>query len=219
MQSVRKQFVLSCHTSFLFPTLVLGRLLVGVGGGLWGGAIGAIRVLRRRAETLIQRRSPWQGRLDFGWPACHRRRTIGADRTGEFLLWRLLIARLTVTGRARCLLGRPDQFHLLGWSFGPTQHHTIPFAVDAKGLAVELSGQIERLFGHALPGQLQGVGRHTLSERFEHFRRGTEETIRRDQAVHASMRTLEVIVVDEQADPLPGIAQIHKHGRLDAFPP
>src|SRR5207247_3914493 len=49
--------------------------------------------------------------------------------------------------------------------------------------------------------------------------RRPEVAVRRRQAIDPLVRPLEVVMIDEQPEPLPGLAQIKKHRRLDALPP
>jgi hypothetical protein len=77
--------------------------------------------------------------------------------------------------------------------------------MHGERLPTNLTGHVERLFRHAVPGQLQGIGRHPLLERRQHRRRRVEEAVSRHQPVQPLMRALEVVPVDEQTDPGPGV--------------
>ena len=72
---------------------------------------------------------------------------------------------------------RPNQIDFLALAFGLGHDDTLPFGMNAEGLATHLSGQIEGLFGDTVPGQLQGVGRHPRLERPQHLRCRAEEAI------------------------------------------
>src|SRR5262249_20728087 len=71
----------------------------------------------------------------------------------------------------------------------------------------------------SVPGKLQGVGCHPRFQRPQYFRRRSKESVRRNKVVDASVRPLEVVMVDEQTDAPLGVAKIDKDRRLDALAP
>ena len=117
------------------------------------------------------------------------------------------------------LPGRPRQVDLFPFPTGLTQDDTITFAMDAERLTIKLPGEIEGLLGDAAASQFQRIGRYALLHRLEHFWCGSKEAICRDQSVDSLMRSLEGVVVDEQADPLASIGQVEEDRGLDTFTP
>src|SRR5262249_38810715 len=91
--------------------------------------------------------------------------------------------------------------------------------MHAERLAAYLAGQVERRLGQTMPCQLQSIGGHPRLQRATHFRRGPEEPICRRQPVDPLMRTLEVVVVDEQPDPPLRVAQVDENRTLHALAP
>src|SRR6516164_4836667 len=121
--------------------------------------------------------------------------------------------------RQRAFASRRQQVYFLPFAFGPLQNHTLPFGMDAERLAAHLTGQVKRRLGHSVPRQLQGVGRHPRLQRAPHFRGRSKKAIGRHQSVYPLIRPLEVVMVDEQANPPLRIAQIHEHRAFDTLPP
>jgi hypothetical protein len=91
--------------------------------------------------------------------------------------------------------------------------------MEAERLAPHLAGQVEGWPGQAVAGQLQGVGSHPGLERAQDLGSRSEEAVSRHQPIDALVGALEVVVVNEQADPLAGVPQVHEHGSLDALAP
>src|SRR5438132_10422536 len=114
---------------------------------------------------------------------------------------------------------RRHQIHLLTLAVRPGQDHPLPLGMHAERLAAHLPGQIERLPGHTLAGQLQGVGRHPRLQRLLHLRGHAEVALGRHQAVNAAVRPLEIVTINEPANPPLGVPQIEEHGRLDTLAP
>ena len=117
-----------------------------------------------------------------------------------------------------CSDGR-HQFDLRPLAARLLQDHPVSRLMHAEGFPFDLARQVERLLGHTVPRQFQGIGRHPLLERRQHLRRSLEEAVGRHQAVDPRMHALEVVVVDEQPDPPPRIFQVEEHGALHALPP
>ena len=163
----------------------------------------------RWAETFRRRERPAARRRAA---AARRARSLLTDRPRQFRR-RFLYYITRLTG------GRFDQLDRLAVLAGATQHHVVSFAVDAERFSVELTSQVKRFSGDAVASQLQGIGGDSFFERLEDFCGGAEEAVGRDQSVDALMRTLQVVVVNEEPDPLPGVGQVEKDARLDALPP
>src|SRR5262245_26377338 len=71
---------------------------------------------------------------------------------------------------------------------------------DAEVLVTEATDEIERLLRWLLLCQSKRVGLDLLFDRRTDMRRRPKESISRDQALDALMRTLEVVVLHEQLD-------------------
>ncbi len=82
---------------------------------------------------------------------------------------------------------------------------------DAEVLVAEATHEIEGLLWLLLLSQPQRVGLDLRFDRGTHMRCCTKETIRRHAAVDALMRTLEVVVLDEELDPPKTVREISEH--------
>jgi hypothetical protein len=72
--------------------------------------------------------------------------------------------------------------------------------------------EIERLSRWLLARQPQRIGRHRRLDHRPHLHRRAEETIRRRQPFEPLVRALEVVVLDEEADPSLAIVEVSKDG-------
>jgi hypothetical protein len=71
--------------------------------------------------------------------------------------------------------------------------------------------QVEGLVGRLLQRQPLRVRRHRLLHRRPHLRRRSEEAVRRRHAFDALVRPLEIVPVDEQAQPSVTVREISEH--------
>src|SRR5262245_10436362 len=156
-------------------------------------------------QARIQWRTAWPRRFLEAGLRLRRDHTLRAERFGQGQLG----ARSDTRRRQVDLLP----------SVGMRQDHALALRMHAKRLAAGLPRQIERRLRQSMPCQLQGVGLHPRLQRPPHFRRRSEEPIRRHQALDPLMRALEVVIIDKVSDPQPGIPQVHEHGAVHTLAP
>jgi hypothetical protein len=82
---------------------------------------------------------------------------------------------------------------------------------DRQVAITQAPNQVERLLRRARVSQAHRVVGDVLLHRFTHLRRCLEEAIRRHQTVERLMRTLKVVRLNEQADPLLAIGEVVEH--------
>jgi hypothetical protein len=72
---------------------------------------------------------------------------------------------------------------------------------DAEVLVAEATHEIKRFLQRLLLGQPKRVGFHLRFDRFAYVWRCAKEAIRRHASIDSLVRTLEVVVLDEELDP------------------
>ena len=65
---------------------------------------------------------------------------------------------------------RRHQIDFAACASGVSEDDPLALGVQAERLAAHLAGQVERLLGNAVAGQLQGVGGHPGFQRVEYLR-------------------------------------------------
>ena len=82
---------------------------------------------------------------------------------------------------------------------------------DGQRLISQLASQIERLHRRLLPRQAQRVLGHLRLDRRSDLRRRPEEPVRGRESVECLVRTLKVVVLDEQAHPALAVLEVGEH--------
>ena len=90
---------------------------------------------------------------------------------------------------------------------------------DTEVLVAETTHEIKRLLRWFLLRQSQRVRLHLRFDRRTHVRRRSEEAIRRHEVLDALMRTLEVVVLDEELQAAEAVREVGKHRLLQEVIP
>jgi len=99
-------------------------------------------------------------------------------------------------------------------------HLEIATARTDRQIAIaEPADDVARQLRRLLPRQAQGVGRDRRLDRRAHRRRRPEVPICRHQPIECLVRALEVVVLDEQADPPLAVLEVGEHGAREQFLP
>jgi hypothetical protein len=82
---------------------------------------------------------------------------------------------------------------------------------DGKLAIAQLAGEVKRLASGLLTRQAQRVVSHRRLDALAHHARGTEEPVRRRRPFKPLVRTLEVVVLDEQVHPTLAVLEVREH--------
>jgi hypothetical protein len=82
---------------------------------------------------------------------------------------------------------------------------------DGEVSVAEPSHKVKRLAWRLLKGKPQGVLLDVLLDRLAHVRGSSEESVRGHEPVDTSMGSLEIVGIDEQAQPPRAVGEVGKH--------
>ena len=83
---------------------------------------------------------------------------------------------------------------------------------DAEILVAEATDEIEGLLGGFLLSESKRVGLDLRLDRGTYLRSGAKEAVRRDRPVDALVRSLEVVVLDEELDAPKAVREVREDG-------
>lgn len=129
---------------------------------------------------------------------------MGRDRFARFVAFREGAGRL---GFIVILLGQRDRLLRVADAHGELSRQRR----DRQVLITETTDEVEGLLRRLLSRQAQRIRLDGPFDCRPHVRRGSEEAIRRHQAVESLMRALEVVVLNEEREPTIAVGKIGEH--------